>query len=780
MSRGDLKAWVPLGVLAAALLIMFIPLLIGQRVLFWGLPALQFYPWRAFAFDELSAGRIPFWNPYNGGGAPLLANYQTAVFYPPNWLHFFIHDGYTMSLLAVLHVFWGGLGMWMFTGQLGVIPLGRGISTISFALGGYGIARMGSFPTADAVAWMPWLLWAVLCVLEKRKLVYAGLLSLITAMLLLTGHAQTAFYVLVAAGIFALWVSVRFLGEAAGRLHGFILTGIGVLLGASIASVQLLFTFELLAQSQRSGGVDYETLTNLSFAPLRVLTWLAPKFLGTPVDGSYLTPGRGVFFEDAIYIGFLPLLSALSALVGWIQWRSLLIEPRRAYKSVPLWSVLVVVGFLLAVGKYSPLYRWLYDHVPTFDAFREPVRWMLLPVFALSVLAGIGVQNWRRSPRLFFWTRLAAVGGAALAVLAFISAQIDRSGNEFVPVLTQAMMAMGSWLVGACLLTLGQPDEVGNTSSARWQLAVLIFVAADLGWAAQGLNPTVPDEFYREVSLTEPQQRLYWFEDYEDHVKFETYFDLSDYRKATRDWPDVRRSLLPNLNMLDRVLLFNNFDPLKPRYHVRYVELIEAQGEKADRLLRAAAVGQTFGEVQPRGWQAEEGDIPSYIAPAPPPLAWMVPRAVWAADNAAVEAALLSENWLPEETVILSAEAPPAGELSPPFTQVSFFEVLEDSPDQKSYRVVTDGSGYLVLANTWYPGWQVSVDGEERPLYRANLSFMAVYLPAGGGEVTFRYVPTISWLSILLSFAAIFFTLILITVGLVRQTDSQPIPLEIE
>ena len=86
MTRRDIPRWFPFALLIAALVALFHPLLRGET-LFWGLPSLQFYPWRQFAFDELSAGRLPTWNPYLGAGAPLLANYQTAIFYPPNWLY---------------------------------------------------------------------------------------------------------------------------------------------------------------------------------------------------------------------------------------------------------------------------------------------------------------------------------------------------------------------------------------------------------------------------------------------------------------------------------------------------------------------------------------------------------------------------------------------------------------------------------------------------------------------------------------------------------------------
>ncbi len=66
--------------------LLFGRMLIRGEVLFWGTPLLQFVPWRQFAFQTLRQGYLPLWNPLLGMGAPLMANYQTALLYPPNFL----------------------------------------------------------------------------------------------------------------------------------------------------------------------------------------------------------------------------------------------------------------------------------------------------------------------------------------------------------------------------------------------------------------------------------------------------------------------------------------------------------------------------------------------------------------------------------------------------------------------------------------------------------------------------------------------------------------------
>jgi uncharacterized membrane protein YfhO len=58
-------------------------------------------------------------------------------------------------------------------------------------------------------------------------------------------------------------------------------------------------------------------------------------------------------------------------------------------------------------------------------------------------------------------------------------------------------------------------------------------------------------------------------------------------------------------------------------------------------------------------------------------------------------------------------------------------------------RVSTDApsAGFLLLADTFYPGWTASIDGSPVPLYRANLSVRAIQLPAGRHDVRFAYDP---------------------------------------
>lgn len=63
------------------------------------------------------------------------------------------------------------------------------------------------------------------------------------------------------------------------------------------------------------------------------------------------------------------------------------------------------------------------------------------------------------------------------------------------------------------------------------------------------------------------------------------------------------------------------------------------------------------------------------------------------------------------------------------------------SDEDITLTVRTAGSSLLVLADTFYPGWSVTVDGQPSEILRANLMNRAVVVPSGTHVVQFQYAP---------------------------------------
>src|SRR3989304_1514858 len=119
-----LDRWLPIGLVAIGPVVLFGPVLVRGHVLYWGTPLLQFVPWRTAAFDLIRQGRLPLWNPLLGMGAPLLANYRSAVLYPPNWILAIPAAGWGEGLLVLAHLVLGGGGTALLLRRLGLDPIG--------------------------------------------------------------------------------------------------------------------------------------------------------------------------------------------------------------------------------------------------------------------------------------------------------------------------------------------------------------------------------------------------------------------------------------------------------------------------------------------------------------------------------------------------------------------------------------------------------------------------------------------------------------------------------
>jgi hypothetical protein len=61
--------------------------------------------------------------------------------------------------------------------------------------------------------------------------------------------------------------------------------------------------------------------------------------------------------------------------------------------------------------------------------------------------------------------------------------------------------------------------------------------------------------------------------------------------------------------------------------------------------------------------------------------------------------------------------------------------------DELSLDVDAERAAYLVVANAYDPGWKADVDGAGAPLWRANVAFQAVPVPAGRHRVRLAYRP---------------------------------------
>lgn len=742
-------------------LILFAPIIFSGKALVWGTVSTQFVPWWDFAWETLLQGRIPLWNPWVGMGAPLVANYQSAIFYPPYWILLFVYAlagikwmSWGLTFVVVFHLIWSGLGVAKLLEELGLGKLAQTVGGLAFSLSGYLVARAGFLSINAAAAWIPWILLFSIGVVQRKKNSFR-ILSGVMAFQLLAGHAQTTWYSILLGGIWILYLSINNketdikIRNVWQSISKYFLAG---LLGAGISAIQLIPTAEYLLQSHRTGEYGYVEAMTYSFWPWRFLTLFVPDLFGNPAAGNYW--GYGNYWEDAVYIGLLPILIALGTALRAIfsvNKKKSLHSPEVNRGLVIFLSGIVLVSFLLALGDNTLLFPFLYRNVPTFGLFQAPTRFSIWAEIALAMLAGIGVDQLARpTGKRQYWIRLAAAGciaviGGSLLGWKFLS---DVKSTFFIPIGLAGILGLGT-----ALLVLFKPKREQDRDYKIWKGLIVFLVAADLLIAGWGLNPGVKINFYNvdrsEVSGT----RAFMTEGLEYELKFRKYFRFDSF-SADAPWEDMHQDLLPNLPMLQRMEMVNNFDPLVPaRYQTWLSEYNKLDERDRHQMTELMNIGQFISEANGQIQKIDISPNDSFSEVRINDLA-----IISKTDQEVLDLILDQSLDLAGSMILTSSPTVVKTECQ----NIGDGEVGINEKAPGYIKIDTDlkNSSWLVWSQYWYPGWEAIIDGKQKvDVERANYIFQAVCIPEGEHVVEIIYRPDSFYLGAGITFISLAFVI---------------------
>jgi len=745
VTRFDLRSFLvkfwPEGVAVVAPVVVYWQIMVGGQVLYWGLPSLQFVPWQVLVAEAFRQGHLPLWTPLLGMGAPILANYQSAPLYAANWLGLLLPPETAISVMAVLHLSWAGLGVVRLARKIGLNDFGLAVSGLAFGLSGYLTGRMWFITINNAVAWLPWVVllvppgWGRGYSLKR----FLGL-TLVLTMQLLSGHAQSTFYTLLLAGGWMVWRTLHTWQSNSEHPRGTVelirplgkylaLFGLAVIFAIGIAALQLVPTYELLKLSPRASSADFDFVATYSLWPWRLFTFVVPNLFGHPADHNYF--GYATYWEDNAYAGLLPLVFALYslywgarlALGRWWKWQVDLSNKLIA-DYIPLLVLIGGVSILLAFGKNTPIFPFFYDYIPGFNLFQAPARMLVWYSFAFSLLAGIGAHVWQASDRKRYWSRLGIAGSLAMLALG-VGGTVALTNARAITFGTGIAWAAG-FGVGAFVLLLLQND------SKVWIGAALALVIFDLGLAGVRATPVTSRALYQQApAVTEVGGRLFEFADDEYRVKFKELLRFQSFDPL--NVAAYRDSLLTNLNVLSGIASANNFDPLTTARYAAYLKLME----NSPRLLDLAGVSAI---VKPAGAVTVQSVDGQAVTPTQVRIIY---DSQLVNSQAEAEAAIAAADFDPDQKVIL--ETPPSS--------AGWYGLALD-PNRTTVGVKLQRPGYVILSDTFYPGWRVLVDDVVQPLLIADLNFQAVAVPTGMHKLRFEYAPFSATLGLIISLLA--------------------------
>ncbi|MBI2861544.1 MAG: YfhO family protein [Chloroflexi bacterium] len=142
---------------------------------------------------------------------------------------------------------------------------------------------------------------------------------------------------------------------------------------------------------------------------------------------------------------------------------------------------------------------------------------------------------------------------------------------------------------------------------------------------------------------------------------------------------------------------------------------------------------------------------------SPLPRAFLVPNARLAARGEDVLVTMARVGFAPEKLVILEGDVDLSTVNGAKETSeaTGTAQIVLDQPDRLLVEANAQQNAFLLLADTYYPGWKAFVDKREVPIYRADYRFRAVLVPAGQHKVEFVFRPTIFYIGLAISLATL-------------------------
>jgi len=654
-------------------------------------------------------GEIPLWNPLNNCGMPFLAQWNTQVLYPPALFYLLLPLSWSLGVFCLLHLFWGGLGMFILARRWTHNQLAAAFAGVVFAFNGLMLNSLIWPATIAALGWMPWVVW-----LTERAWREGGRIIVLAAgvgaLQMLSGGTEVVLLTWVLLGALHL---AEFIHGEFPRGTIVLRAGLVVLLVSGLSAAQLLPFFDLLGYSRRQQDIS------AGMWPMPATGWVnffVPLFHCRSYQGVFMQNNQ--FWTNSYYTGVATVVLALGAL-----WRA-----RRG--RVWLLAVLASLALVLALGDATPVYGWLSGHVSAISLMRFPIKFVILPVFVLPLLAASALSGESSAAggkpvgRAWGWIWLATVA-LILGLTAWQWQSSPPDDDRRMVLLNGAMRAVFFTAIAA----VGLFTDKLLTFKSRWlwQVLFLLLVWLDL-FRQMPLPPTVNRAIY-QPDLSRRWSAPQWGASRAQipsatRESFHHSF-LSD---VTKDYLGRRFALTDDCNLLDGIPKCDGFYPLYLSDYALLFYNFYDDRRPASPFLDFLGVSQTLVlQTNRYDWAARTTSLPLLTAGQQPRFA----------DDLTTLRALTNADFQPRREVYLPLAAESfvtasnvvAAKLSP----------VKYAAHQIEARVETAAPTLLVAAQIYYHPWRAYVDGQPTRLWRANYAFQALAVPAGSHEVKLVY-----------------------------------------
>lgn len=695
----------------------------------------QMYPWTTLVLHLFSQQQLPLWNPYNFSGSPLLANFQSAAFYPLHIVYLFLPQKVGWSVLVFLQPFLAGLFTYFFARKIGIGKFGSFFAGCSWSFSSFFSVWLEYNTVLHIALWLPLILLACEYLLKKISAWWTAIFILSLSFSLFAGHPQVAVYLYLF--VFAYIFCRVFTNEkikSKGKLLSFFF--LSFLLSLGIGAIQLIPGFELITLSARAGH-DYQTLlTKLLIQPFQLIMFFVPDFFGNPATRNYWI--ADTYVGKVTTIGVVPILFII---FSFTQWKNIFVR-------FFTWSALVV----LVLVTNNPLTQLLYHASIPFFSSSSPTLSVFLFVFSMSILAGIGIDVFIKNN--FSLKRFLLLISPLILIffLLWVSVLLGKKGILLNP--DAASIALRNLLYPSLILFITLCLMIFFILKKKFVYFVLVCLIVlqlfDLFRAFNKFNPFVPQQLmYPQTSVT-------------------TY--LQNSAGINRFWGYGNAIIEPNIATQFNIFSPEGYDPLYPKWYGEFIQASwngkivttftdrtrsDAQiapasntdfATNSDRLkvLNILGVKYILDRIENA---STEKTFPSNFHNVFNDSGWKIYE-----NTNALPRIFLTTSYDTYKTKeefdkkFFNTDAPTTifleNTVLPSLTAKKMdVSLISYKPNEINIKTITDGSALLFLSDTYYPGWKAYIDGKEVLIYKADYAFRSLIVPSGIHTVLFVYQP---------------------------------------
>ena len=745
--------------------------------------------------NDFHKGREPFlqklsdlapanWTRYLGG-TPVTGQ-RTSSYFPLEIIALFTTRHRLLGWRYFFAMFMAGYFMYLCIRGFGLKPLTAWLTGIAYASAPALLTFIYAGHEAKmlVIGLFPLMVWGLFRGMETGRVIYYLVLGVAIGAGIYTPHLQMLYYALCGLGIlFAARLIHLYCGDRdiLAALRRSLLSAGAICLGLGIGAMGVFPQYWYTRTESRRAlgdgeGKGLEYAQTWSLHPEEIASLAVPEFahFDDPDRRQRNYWGRNPFKLNSEYFGIAVLFFAAVALGGIRR------DPR-----IGIFLLLFLFAVAFALGPHTFLHGYAYRYIPGMKVLRAPGMIAFLFAFPACVLAAIGLQRvlypTGDSPRL---RRNLAIGaGVAVVLLLGVAAAPQGAVNAWTGVFWSDIPGSNVRVAQA---------NAPNLSRGAMLAALLLAVMAFLAWKrlGGGMSPAVC------ACLLVP---LMLFDTWRIDRQFLRYFDPDLQPPPERVYGGVLRHFEQDTDLY-RVLFVSRhavppphmgggkrtiIDRVRVDFHepfgmLRYDRITEPQNLRHFPILSLLNTRYVVTREPFQGGPASVVTDGLHIYKNDFALPWfyLAPRYRIETDEDEILKLLSGREFKPDETVILEAE--PDGFSAGPADTLAHDRIETAAYDDRTgyieLNVNAGGPRLLVVSENHHPFWRAYVDGEERPLYRANYVWKAVVVPAGEHRVELRFHDPIAaacrWITLLSTLFAIAFA----AAWIWRQRAGKPAP----